>query len=185
MQFSARARIARKSARASATACTLARTSPAIEAARGLSSSESAQPNRPRTGDCSTLLWPLPILRAIFDTRYTPLLWRGGASSWLFSFADPVCVSFGCLHFSCRIGKSRVPRILSPDDLFVETSPSTQKRSFQVSRLYFLHRCLREAGGAGIAPVTTALGQKQEKFRAGRQKNGRRHATNLFPPDFV
>src|SRR5215469_4498560 len=82
-------------------------------------------------------------------------------------------------------GKSRVPRILSPDDLFVETSPSTQKRSFQVSRLYFLHRCLREAGGAGIAPVTTALGQKQEKFHAGRQKNGRRHATNLLPPDFV
>jgi len=97
----------------------------------------------------------------------------------------PYAFQFWCLHFRYRIGKSRVPRILSPDDLFVETSPSTQKRSFQVSRLYFLHRCPREAGGAGIAPVTTALGQKQEKFHAGRQKNGRRHATNLFPPDFV
>src|SRR5215469_5571502 len=143
MQFSARARIARKSARASATACTLARTSPAIEAARGLSSSESAQPNRPRTGDCSTLLWPLPILRAIFDTRYTPLLWRGVASSWFSPSQTPYAFQFGCMHFGCRIGKSRVPRILSPDDLFVETSPSTQKRTSRVSRLYFLHRCSR------------------------------------------
>ena len=146
MQFSAGAGIARKSARASATACTLAHTSPAIEAARGLSSSESAQPNRPRAGDCSTLLWPFPILRAIFDTRYTPLLGRGVASSWLFSFAGaPVRSYFGCLHFICRTGKSRVLRILSPDDLSMETRPSTQKRTFRVSRLYFLHRCPREA----------------------------------------
>src|SRR5215469_16818644 len=51
----------------------------------------------------------------------------------------------GFLHFSCRTGKSRVQRILSPDDLFMETRPSTQKRTFRVSHRYFLHRCPREA----------------------------------------
>ena len=50
--------------------------------------------------------------------------------------------------------------------------PSTQKRTFRVSRLYFLHRCAREAGGAGIAPVTTALGQRQENFMLGPKKTG-------------
>src|SRR5215471_17657438 len=40
----------------------------------------------------------------------------------------PYAFQFGCLHFRCRIAKSRVLRILSPDDLFVETSASTQKR---------------------------------------------------------
>ena len=34
-----------------------------------------------------------------------------------FSFADPVCVPIWVLHFSYRIGKSRLLRILSPDDL--------------------------------------------------------------------
>src|SRR5215831_18288328 len=68
----------------------------------------------------------------------------------------------GFVHFSCRTGKSRVLRILSPDDLFMGTRPSTQKRTFRVSRLYFLHRCPREAGGAGTAPVTTAPCPTQE-----------------------
>ena len=73
----------------------------------------------------------------------------------------------GFLHFSCRTGKSRVQRILSPDNLFLGTSPSTQKRTFRVSHLYFLHRCPREAGGVGIAPVTTpAPGQKNPHFTA-------------------
>ena len=73
----------------------------------------------------------------------------------------------GFLHFSCRTGKSRVQRILSPDSLFMGTSPSTQKRTFRVSHLYFLHRCPREAGGAGIAPVATpAPGQKNPHFTA-------------------
>ena len=173
MQFSAGAGIARKSARASATACTLAHTSPAIEAARGLSSSESAQPNRPRAGDCSTLLWPLPILRAIFDTRYTPLLGRGVASSWLFSFAGaPVRSYFGCLHFICRTGKSRVLRILSPDDLVMENGSQYAETNVPGFSSVFSTQMLAEAGGAGIAPVRTALGQRQETFHAGRQKTG-------------
>ena len=52
----------------------------------------------------------------------------------------PCAFLFGFLHFSGRIGKSRVLRILSRDNLFRERSPSTQKRTFRVSRLYFLHR---------------------------------------------
>jgi len=87
----------------------------------------------------------------------------------------------GFLHFSCRTGKSRVQRILSPDNLFMGTSPSTQKRTFRVSRLYFLHRCPREAGGAGIAPVTTpAPGQKNPHFTAVCITANRRS-----PPFFV
>jgi len=156
MQFSARARIARKSARASATACTLARTSPAIEAARRLSSSESAQPNRPRTGDCSTLLWPLPILRAVFDTRYTPLLWRGVASPWLFSFADPVCVSIWCLHFSCRAGKPRVLRFLRPDDLVMENGSQYAESNVSGFSSVFSTQLPARGRRCGHRPVTTA-----------------------------
>ena len=87
----------------------------------------------------------------------------------------------GFPHFSCRTGKSRVQRILSRDDLFMGTSLSTQKRMFRVSHLYFLHRCPREAGGAGIAPVATpAPGQKNPHFTAVCITANRRS-----PPFFV
>ena len=55
----------------------------------------------------------------------------------------PYAFQFGCLHFGCRTGKSRVLCILSPDVLVMEKGSSRQKRTFRVSLLYFLHRCSR------------------------------------------
>jgi len=85
------------------------------------------------------------------------------------------------LHFSCRTGKSRVLRILSPDDLVMENGSQYAETNVPGFSSVFSTQVPREPAGAGIAPVTTALGQRQEKFHAGRQKK-RQETRNESPP---
>src|SRR6516162_2368535 len=75
------------------------------------------------------------------------------------------------MHFVCRTGKSRVLCILSPDVRVMEKGSQYAETNISGFSSVFSTQMSAEAGGAGIR-VTTALGQRQEKFHAGRQKTG-------------
>ena len=94
---------------------------------------------------------PCRFFEQIFDTRYTPLLWRGVASSCLFSFAGPLYVPVGANAFcSPHRQATRFEGIEAMKAPGRPRVPVRKNESFRLLRLYFLHAPERNLGIAAV-----------------------------------